>query len=29
VRYAALATSTFPLVELARVFTLSEGVLLA
>ena len=29
VRYAALATSTFPLAELARVFTLSEGVLLA
>jgi len=29
VRYAALATAAFPLVELAKLFTLSEGVLLA
>jgi uncharacterized protein involved in oxidation of intracellular sulfur len=29
VRYASLATVTFPLVELAKLFTLSEGVLLA
>jgi uncharacterized protein involved in oxidation of intracellular sulfur len=29
VRYAALASATFPLVELAKLFTLSEGVLLA
>jgi uncharacterized protein involved in oxidation of intracellular sulfur len=29
VRYAALASEQFPLVELAKVFTLSEGVLLA
>ena len=29
VRYAALASPTYPLGDLARVFTLSEGVLLA
>ncbi|MCL2458003.1 MAG: sulfur reduction protein DsrE [Desulfobulbus sp.] len=29
VRYASLASEQFPLVELAKVFTLSEGVLLA
>ena len=29
VRYAALASPTYPLGELARLFTLSEGVLLA
>ena len=29
VRYAAMSSDRFPLAELARVFTLSEGVLLA
>jgi len=29
VRYASLASEDFPLAELAKVFTLSEGVLLA
>ena len=29
VRYASLASERFPLTELAKVFTLSEGVLLA
>ena len=29
VRYAVLATATFSLLELAKLFTLSEGVLLA
>ncbi len=29
VRYQAMATEVFPLAELAKVFTLSEGVLLA
>lgn len=29
VRYASLASEDFPLMELAKVFTLSEGVLLA
>lgn len=29
VRYAALASAAFPLAELAKLFTLSEGVLLA
>lgn len=29
VRYASLASDAFPLVELAKLFTLSEGVLLA
>ena len=29
VRYQAMATEAFPLAELAKVFTLSEGVLLA
>jgi len=29
VRYASLASAAFPLVELAKLFTLSEGVLLA
>ena len=29
VRYASLASVTFPLIELAKLFTLSEGVLLA
>ena len=29
VRYAVLASATFPLLELAKLFTLSEGVLLA
>ena len=29
VRYASLASEQFPLVELVKVFTLSEGVLLA
>jgi uncharacterized protein involved in oxidation of intracellular sulfur len=29
VRYAALASAAFPLTELAKLFTLSEGVLLA
>ncbi|WP_310598724.1 sulfur reduction protein DsrE [Desulfobulbus sp.] len=29
VEYAALASERFPLAELAKVFTLSEGVLLA
>ncbi|ADW17213.1 hypothetical protein Despr_1041 [Desulfobulbus propionicus DSM 2032] len=29
VRYAAMDSERFPLVELAKIFTLSEGVLLA
>jgi uncharacterized protein involved in oxidation of intracellular sulfur len=29
VRYAALTSAVFPLIELAKLFTLSEGVLLA
>jgi uncharacterized protein involved in oxidation of intracellular sulfur len=29
VRYAALTSADFPLTELAKLFTLSEGVLLA
>ena len=29
VRYAALASAAFPLLDLAKLFTLSEGVLLA
>lgn len=29
VRYQSMATEVFPLAELAKVFTLSEGVLLA
>jgi uncharacterized protein involved in oxidation of intracellular sulfur len=29
VRYASMASATFPLHELAKLFTLSEGVLLA
>ena len=29
VRYAALASADFPLLDLAKLFTLSEGVLLA
>jgi uncharacterized protein involved in oxidation of intracellular sulfur len=29
VRYASLASASFPLTELAKLFTLSEGVLLA
>jgi len=29
VRYASLASERFPLLELAKIFTLSEGVLLA